>query len=197
MDIPMWRSFIPALGVVFLLGGGLAGCSASDSTTSSETAQQSAQASADQADAGVLAGKLCGFLSPADRHDAVGMDLPFMTGATSAGMRGASAHDACLYTEDNTGVGAAIDIETNTFGGEALSQLAKQRAGDQDQVAGLPGITLRDAAVAEGGYELDAAAGQRTEDMWFVKGGRLVKVEVIRGRAGKALAVARLVAGKL
>ncbi len=196
MNVPAGRSFIPAT-VILLLFGGLAACSAPDSTNASDPAQEPARTTADQAGGSLLAGKLCGFLSTADRHDAVGVDLPSMTGATSAGMTGASAHDSCLYNADNTGVGPAIDIETNGFGGGAQAQLADQRARDQDQVAGLPGVTLKDAAVGDGGYELDATAGPLTEDVWFVKGGTLVKVEVIRGHAGAALAIARLVAGKL
>ncbi len=202
----------PAIVAAVLFGFASTACSTSDRSNASATpdavtpaagAQPGGSGTGSAADASsegreaTLAGKACTLLSDSDIKSAVGSDLGFALGPTSRGMQGATAYDACLYTQTKSGVGAAIDIELNTFGGDAPKQLTDQRARDQNQVGGLPGISIKDAAVADGGYELVSTAGEREEDVWFVKGRKLVKISVDKGQPGAALVLAKLVAGKI
>jgi hypothetical protein len=131
---------------------------------------------------------------------AAGIDLADLTGNISGGMQGATAHDECLNTKDVSGVGPGVNLQINTFA-DAKGHLAAQRAKDTDMAANLNQLsanaqTIKDVTVGDGGYEVLTSAGP-DETVWFVKGSKLVQVEVIKGVPGAALTLANTVVGKV
>lgn len=219
------RGAVNAAVLALVVAGGAVGCSKSTHTPEAAKAVQSAEAllaSASKAAAGagtptaaaaggtsspdaggntLLAGNPgCKLLSASDVKAAVGVDLGNVTGNTSGGMQGASAHDACLYTTE-AGTGPDVNLQINTFS-DAAGQLTTQRAKDTDTATTLNGLaansdTIKDVAVGDGGgYEVITTAGP-DEEVWFVKGSKLVYVEVGKGVSGAALTLANLLAGKV
>jgi hypothetical protein len=181
-----------------------AAAGASNAAAGASTAAAAAGGASSAAAAGntLLAGNAgCKLLSAADVKAAAGIDLGNITGNISGGMQGASAHDACLYTKDEGGTGPAVNLDINTFS-DAASQLSTQRAKDTDTAKTLNDMapnaeTIKDVTVGDGGaYEAITSAGP-DELVWFVKGSKLVDVEVSQGVPGAALTLAKLLAGKV
>jgi hypothetical protein len=126
-----------------------------------------------------------------------------MTGNVGGGMQGNTGHQSCLYTADQTGHGADVDVEINTFASGAKDQLATMNTNQKDQVDSQNQIAagsavLKDVSVGDQGFEVDVhATGANDESVWFVKGDKVVNVEVNSGVAGSALTLAKEVAGKI
>lgn len=145
----------------------------------------------------------CHLLSASDVKNAVGKDLPSLTGNLGGGMEGNTGHQSCTYTGDDTGHGADVNVEINTFPGTAKDQLSKLRTSHQDQVdsdneAAAGTATLKDVSVGDGGYEVDVhATSGYDESVWFTKGDKVVNVEVGGGNPGGALQLAQALAGKV
>lgn len=145
----------------------------------------------------------CHLLSAADVKNAVGKDLPSLTGNLGGGMEGNTGHQSCTYTADDTGHGADVNVEVNTFPGTAKDQLAKLRPSLQDQVDSDNAVTagaatLKDASVGDGGFEVDIhATSGYDESVWFTKGDKVVNVEVSGGQPGGASQLATELAGKV
>jgi hypothetical protein len=145
----------------------------------------------------------CHLLSASDVKNAVGKDLPSLTGNLGGGMEGNTGHQSCTYTADNTGHGADVNVEVNTFVGTAKDQLNKMRQDQQDQVdsdnqIAANSATLKDASVGDGGFEIDIHSSQvNDESVWFTKGDKVVNVEVGDGQPGGALQLAQELAGKV
>jgi len=145
----------------------------------------------------------CHLLSASDVKTAVGKDLPSLLGNVGGGMQGNTGHQSCTYTADTTGHGADVNVEINTFVGTAKDQLATARKNQQDQADSLNQITagaavLKDASVGDQGFEVDThSPGVNDESVWFVKGDKVVNIEVNSGVAGSALTLAQEVAGKI
>jgi len=59
----------------------------------------------------------CHLLSASDVKNAVGKDRPSLLGNVSNGQAGNTGHESCTYTADETGKGAAVNLEINTFPG--------------------------------------------------------------------------------
>lgn len=145
----------------------------------------------------------CHLLSASDVKNAVGQDLPSLLGNLGGGMEGNTGHQSCTYTADDTGHGADVNVEVNTFVGTAKDQLTKMRQSQQDQVdsdnqvaAGT--ATLKDVSVGDGGFEIDIhATSGYDESVWFTKGDKVVNVEVGSGQPGGALQLAQELAGKV
>jgi hypothetical protein len=145
----------------------------------------------------------CHLLPASDVKAAAGKDLPAMTGNVGGGMQGNTGHQSCLYTADQTGHGADVDVEINTFASGAKDQLATMNTNQKDQVDSQNQIAagsavLKDVSVGDQGFEVDVhATGANDESVWFVKGDKVVNVEVNSGVAGSALTLAKEVAGKI
>jgi len=145
----------------------------------------------------------CHLLSASDVKSAAGKDLPSMTGNVGGGMQGNTGHQSCLYTADQTGHGADVDVEINTFASGATDQLATLNTNQKDQVDSQNQIAagsavLKDVNVGDKGFEVDIhATGTNDESVWFVKGDKVVNIEVNSGVAGSALTLAQEVAGKI
>jgi len=145
----------------------------------------------------------CHLLSASDVKNAVGKDLPSLLGNVSNGQAGNTGHESCTYTADETGKGAAVNLEIDTFPGSAKQQLSTFRSGQQDQVDSENQIqagsaTLKDVSVGDGDFEADLHAnGVDDEDVWFTKGDKVVNVEVDSGVRGGALQLAQEIAGKI
>lgn len=145
----------------------------------------------------------CHLLSADDVKNAVGKDLPSLTGNLGGGMEGNSGHQSCTYTADDTGHGADVNVEINTFASGATDQLTKLRSSQQDQVDSQNQIAagaavLKDAGVGDGGFEVDIhSTGVNDEAVWFTKGDKVVNVEVGDGQPGGALKLAQELAGKV
>lgn len=184
-----------------------AGSSAADNGTSASASGTNA-AGGDSAAAGNGGAVLddnpgCHLLSASDVKNAVGKDLPSLLGNVGGGMQGNTGHQSCTYTADTTGHGADVNIEINTFVGTAKDQLATARKNQQDQADSLNQITagaavLKDDSVGDQGFEVDThSPGVNDESVWFVKGDKVVNIEVNSGVAGGALTLAQEVAGKI
>lgn len=145
----------------------------------------------------------CHYLSADDVKNAVGKDLPSLLGNLGGGMQGNTGHQSCTYTADDTGHGADVNVEINTFPGTAKDQLSKLRTSYQDQVdsdneAAAGTATLKDVSVGDGGYEVDVhATNGYDESVWFTKGDKVVNVEVGGGQPGSAVQLAQKLAGKV
>ncbi len=145
----------------------------------------------------------CHLLSASDIKGAVGKDLPSLLGNVGGGMQGNTGHQSCTYTGDSTGTGADVNLQIDTFSGTAKDQLATLRKSHQDQVDSENGFqsgsaSLKDVSVGDQGYEVDThATSGYDETIWFVKGDKLVNVEVGGGTPGAALKLAQEVAGKI
>jgi hypothetical protein len=145
----------------------------------------------------------CHLLSASDIKNAVGKDLPSLLGNLSKGQAGNTGHQSCTYTADETGKGADVNLEIDTFPGTAKDQLNTFRSAQQDDVDSENQIvantaTLKDISVGDGGFEADVhSAGVDDENVWFTKGDKLVNVEVGSGVRGGALQLAQEIAGKI
>jgi hypothetical protein len=145
----------------------------------------------------------CHLLSAADVKSAVGMDLPSLLGNIGGGMQGNTGHQSCTYTGSDSGTGPDVNIEINTFVGTAKDQLATLRSNEQDLVDSdnqfkSGSAVLKDVSLGDSGYEADIhLTDGDDESVWFVKGDKLVNVEVGGGNAGGALALAQEIAGKI
>lgn len=145
----------------------------------------------------------CHYLSADDIKSAVGKDLPSLLGNLGGGMQGNTGHQSCTYTADDTGHGADVNVEINTFAGTAKDQLSTMRQNQQDQVDSDNQITansatLKDVSVGDGGFEIDIHSSQvNDESVWFTKGDKVVNVEVGDGQQGGAFQLAQKLAGKV
>ena len=145
----------------------------------------------------------CHLLSASDVKNAVGKDLPWLLGNVSNGQAWNTGHESCTYIANETGKGAAVNLEINTFPGSAKQQLSTFRSGQQDQVDSENQIqagsaTLKDVSVGDGGFEADLHAnGVDDGDVWFTKGDKVVNVEVDSGVRGGAPQLAQEIAGRI
>lgn len=163
-----------------------------------------ADASSGSADSTILGDNPgCHLLSADDVKNAVGKDLPSLLGNVGGGLEGNAGHQSCIYTADDTGHGADVNVEINTFPSTAKDQLSKLRPSQQDQVDSENQIaagsaTLKDASVGDGGFEVDVhATDVNDESVWFTKGDKVVNVEVSDGHPGGAFQLAQELAGKV
>jgi len=145
----------------------------------------------------------CHLPSASDVKNAVGKDLPWLLGNVSNGQAWNTGHESCTYIANETGKGAAVNLEIDTFPGSAKQQLSTFRSGQQDQVDSENQIqagsaTLKDVSVGDGDFEADLHAnGVDDEDVWFTKGDKVVNVEVDSGVRGGAPQLAQEIAGKI
>ena len=145
----------------------------------------------------------CHLLSASDVKNAVGKDLPWLLGNVSNGQAWNTGHESCTYIANETGKGAAVNLEIDTFPGSAKQQLSTFRSGQQDQVDSENQIqagsaTLKDVSVGDGDFEADLHAnGVDDEDVWFTKGDKVVNVEVDSGVRGGAPQLAQEIAGRI
>jgi hypothetical protein len=181
-------------------GGGAAASSAGGGGGNAAGASAAAASAAAGGNTLLAAGPACQILTAADVQAAVGKPLGNITGDISGGPQGATNYHSCIWTQDASGTGAAVNVAYGTYA-SASSQLATQKATDTDTVNQLNSLspnsqTITDVSVGDGGYELTTSAGG-DDTITFTKGQQLIQVEVIKGVPGAAMTIAQKVASKL
>ena len=108
---------------------------------------------------------------------AAGKDLPAMTGNVGGGMQGNTGHQSCLYTADQTGHGADVDIEINTFaqrreGPARHDEHEPERPGRLANQITAGSAVLKDVSVGDQGFEVDIHSHWRQRRVGVVREGR-------------------------